>query len=267
MSPASHRVVAEVRVGDVAVLVAQQAPAADQAGIEGHLGLHLTAHGLEGAGEVLPEHPLGVLQLVDVVVGAVSLVGELLHEHVVVVAHAEAHGGQGDALVSSMTDRGEDAVRPGAPEVGHAVTAEDQAGRGARTLEAAGHLVGQPQSGLGVGRVLDLQAVDGRQDHLALLGAGGLEGHAGLAAVDHQGHAVAFLQLAHQHLQRSFHQAEAVFSAHAARHVDHEHQVGGAPVDRGHLAGGHADAHQVVPPAPKALGMPSTCRAKSSEPW
>ena len=120
-------VVAEVAVGDVAVLVAEQAPARDRFGVELDLRLGFLRDGLERPGEVLDEDLARFGESVDVVVGAVALVGQLLHEGVVVVAHAEADGGEGDAALGLFADPRQDRLGPRRADIGDAVGAQQDA--------------------------------------------------------------------------------------------------------------------------------------------
>ena len=82
---------------------------------------------LEGAGEVLHQGATGLLVVVDVVADPVTLVGELLEEHVVVVVHPHADGVQVDAAVAVLLDVSVDAVLIGLADVGHAVREQHHA--------------------------------------------------------------------------------------------------------------------------------------------
>jgi hypothetical protein len=73
-------IVAELFVGDVAVLVAQQPIAAHGLRVPLDLRLGLLRHGLQRAREVLDEDAARLFQVVDVGVGAVALVGEAFHQ-------------------------------------------------------------------------------------------------------------------------------------------------------------------------------------------
>ena len=99
-----HLVIAEVIIGYVPVFVAQEPVAADHLRVELDLHLGVPGDDLEGSGEVIDEYAASLRQRVDVVVGAVAIVGQLLHQNVVVIAHAEADGGEGHALVDISLD-------------------------------------------------------------------------------------------------------------------------------------------------------------------
>ena len=62
---------------------------------------------------------------VDVGVEAVALVGELLEQHVVVVAHPDADRDELDPGCGVVGDPAEDAVRVGQADIGDAVGRED----------------------------------------------------------------------------------------------------------------------------------------------
>jgi homocysteine S-methyltransferase len=70
------RVVAEVAVGDVAVLVAEQTPALDRHGVEFDLDLGVLGDRLERARQVLDEDPPRLGERVRIVIAPVALVGE-----------------------------------------------------------------------------------------------------------------------------------------------------------------------------------------------
>ena len=115
------RVVAEVLVGDGAVLEAEQPVAGHHLRVEVHLHLGVLGDGLQRAGQVVDEEAPRLVDGVHVGVDAVALVGQLLHQHVVVVAHAEADRGQIDAALGVLLDGAQDRLRAGLAHVGHAV--------------------------------------------------------------------------------------------------------------------------------------------------
>ena len=109
------RVVAEVAVGDVAVLVAEQPVALHLLRVELDLGLGVAPGHHERAGETGGEHPLGLGGRVDVDVPAVATVGELLEQVVVVVCDAHAHRDEARPGARLGADPVEDLTGPVAP--------------------------------------------------------------------------------------------------------------------------------------------------------
>src|SRR5690606_36971459 len=77
-------VVAEVLVGDPAVVVADEPELGDRLRVEGDLGLGVPGGQLDVAGQVLAEHRAGLLLVGDVDGVAVALVREALHQRVAV---------------------------------------------------------------------------------------------------------------------------------------------------------------------------------------
>ena len=129
--------IAELAVGDGPVLVADEPVRRDHGGIELDLDLGVEGDGLERPDEVLDEQPAGLGEVVDVGVEAVALVGQLLEQDVVVVAHPDADRDQLDAGRGVVADPAEDAVGVGQPDVGDAVRGEDRPGRCRRRRAAS----------------------------------------------------------------------------------------------------------------------------------
>ena len=103
--------IGERAVVDGAVLVADEPVGGDEVGIELDLGLRVEGDGLEGRGQVVPEERPGLVEVVDVGVEPVALVGELLEQGVVVVAHADADADQLDAGRRVLADAAQDRRR------------------------------------------------------------------------------------------------------------------------------------------------------------
>ncbi len=143
-----HRVVAEVLVGLVAVFVTQQPVAVDGLRVEIDLHLGVLGDNLERSGEVFNKDALGLGERIDIVVGAITVVGELLHQNVVVVAHSETNRGQGDTLVDVLPDLVEDRFGSG---VADAVGQDHNAGDAVRLDLVGGQLVGDLQIVFDVG--------------------------------------------------------------------------------------------------------------------
>ena len=82
---------AEVLVGDPAVLISDQAVPAHHVGIEFDLHFGVLGDDLQHPGQVLHEHPPRLADGIHVGVVPVTVVGQLLHQDVVVIAHAESN--------------------------------------------------------------------------------------------------------------------------------------------------------------------------------
>ena len=129
------------------------------------------------------EHPAGLVDVVDVGVEAVAVVGELLEEDVVEVAHPDADRDELDAGLGAVPDAAEDRVGVGRADVRDAVRGEDDAVDAARHEGPAGHLVAQLEAGRRVRRAARLERLDGAQDRLAVADRRRLEDDAGVGAV------------------------------------------------------------------------------------
>ncbi len=91
---------------------------------------------------------------------AITLVGELLHKHIVVVTHPKADRGELDTFVGRASYLLEDRLGSGASHVGHAVRAQDDPVDGTPTLVAPRQVVRQPQTFFGVGGAAGPQPPD-----------------------------------------------------------------------------------------------------------
>ena len=241
-----HTVVAELVVGHGAILEADQAVAHDHLGVEVHLHLGIHGDGLQGARQLVDEQAAGLVQVVDVGVEAVAVVSQLLHQGVVVIVHAKAEGGQGDALLHVAAHLGEDRIRFGLADVGDPVRAQDDAVDAVGQVGAHGLFVSQAQARLGVGGAFRLQAVDRIQDPAFGGTASRLQHHAGAAAVDHDADGIVSMQLFDQQFQRALDQPQAVVHVHRTRDVDHEGQGGILAFLIGNVVALDADADHVV---------------------
>jgi hypothetical protein len=115
-----HFVVAEVVVRHVAIFIADQPVALHRLRVELDLNLGVPGNRQQRAGEFVHKDALGLLHRIDVGVEAVAVVGQLLHQRVVVVAHAQADCRQlmPSAACSLITA---ECHRPSRPDIRHAV--------------------------------------------------------------------------------------------------------------------------------------------------
>jgi hypothetical protein len=177
--PGIHPGIPEVLVGDGPVLIADEPIRGDDGGVELDLDLGVEGDRLDRPGQVLGEQATCLGEVVDVGVEAVALVGQLLEQDVVVVAHPDADRDEFDAGRGVVADPPQDAVRVGQPDVGDAVRGEDHPVDAIPAVGLAGEVVAQPQARLEVGRAARLELVDGRQDRLLVGGAGRLAARPG----------------------------------------------------------------------------------------
>ena len=150
-------VVAEVLVRDGPVLEAEQPVGEHLVPVELDLDLGVPGHGGQEAGEVLHEDAPCLGGRVDVVVGAVGLVGQLLHELVVERAEAHADGGQPD--VAALADLLEDVVGTGGAHIGDPVRQQQHQHGPAPVGLPQRHVVAPHETGLGVGAPARLDPV------------------------------------------------------------------------------------------------------------
>ncbi|MNO71084.1 hypothetical protein D3C76_619870 [compost metagenome] len=237
-------VVVEVLALQRTVLVAEQAVFADGRRVELELDLDVLRHHRKGRAQLIDQHLACLAQVVNVGVVAVAGVGQLLHQPLVVVVHAEAEGGQGNAAATLL--RGHLLERIEVADTDVEVTVGGQQDAVDAVLDEAflRHLVGHFDTrgaGSGTARA---ELVDGRTD-LRLFTAGGrLQHHPRLAGIDHQGDAILLAQAIHQQFEGALHQGQPLAAIHRAGHIDEEHQVGRRQFRDTTVAGPNADAQQ-----------------------
>ena len=163
-------VVGEVAVRHRPVLVAELAVRGDRLGVELDLRLGVEGDRLEGPGQVLGEQPAGLVLAVDVGVEAVAVVGQLLEQGVVVVAHADPDRDELDARRRVLADARQDALGIGQADVGDAVRGQHDPVDAVLGERLAGQPVAQPQAGLEVRRAARVELVDGLADGPRVVG-------------------------------------------------------------------------------------------------
>ena len=84
-------------------------------------------------------------------VGAVTVVGQLLHEHVVEVAHTESDGGEADARIDLGPYLAEDGFGAGASHVAYTVGQQQHSGDATGLHFFGCHLVSEAQAVFHVG--------------------------------------------------------------------------------------------------------------------
>ena len=175
--PGIHRVIPEVLVGYPPVLVAQQPVAADHLRVEVHLDLGVLGDYLKGARQVVDEDAAGLAESIHVVVSPVAVVGQLFHQHVVEIAHSDAHGSQRYALIDGFFYPFQYCVGAGLPHVGNPIGKEDNAGDPVRVQFVLRHVICQPQPLLNEGRPSCAQLIDCPHDVRLVLSGCGLQQH------------------------------------------------------------------------------------------
>ncbi len=259
---AVHAVVAEVLVGDLAVLVADQPELPDGLPVERHLGLGVAGPDLQVGGELVDEDLAGLLLVADVGGVAVALVGEPLHERVAVVA-ADAHAEEGDAVLApGRVDLLQDALRLGVAGVGEGVGEEHHPVGRALAVALDRLLVAEGDAGPDVGGSGRAQLLHHVLDPVPVAPeAGHRQPGLGLVAEGDQGEGVVVAQFVGEDVQGRADQVEAAGLRHGAGDVDDERERRGRALGgrRGGL-GGEADAEQRPvggsAPSPPALSAP-----------
>ena len=137
-----------------AVFISKQTVFGDSLGIEADLALGIVGDGPEVAA-LVHEDLDHLLFAVDIVIGAVAVVGQALHAAVLVVAGAEAHDAQVDAALLVALDHLHQRLRGGNAHVEIAVGAHDDAVVAALNIVGrcfvVGHLHGRAAGGAATG--------------------------------------------------------------------------------------------------------------------
>ena len=175
---------------------------------------------------------------------AVAMIGQLLHQRVVVVAAAKAQRGQSDAGGALLFDQINQGLLVDCTDVEIAIGREDHAIDAAldKTLARLG--IGQLDARTAVGRAAGPQLFQRLFNARDLVARGGFEHHPRGAGVDHDAHPVICIQLARQQGQRTLQQRQFVLGMHRTGHIDQKHQVGRLELIRGNRRGAHRDAQQ-----------------------
>ncbi len=182
--------------------------------------------------------------LFDVGVEAVALVGQLLHQHVVVVAHPEAHGDELDAEAGVGADAVEDLGGIGGAHVRDAVRREDHAVDPVLAEGGARELVAEREACLGVRGAARLQRVDGGEDPVGVPRRRGLEDDLGVRAELDDRDGIPCVEAVDEQGEGLLHEAQPVLAGHRARGVDDEREGGVGPLGTGDLARLDADPEQ-----------------------
>ena len=235
--------VLERLVGHGAVLVADQPVGRDQLRVELHLRPRVVGDRRQQRGQLVDVEVLGLLVGVDVAVEAVALVGELLHQVVVVVAHAVADRDEVDAVAALLGDRRGDAVGAGHADVGDAVGAEDDDVDAAGTVRRPGLLVAE-RAGPSARLVLPPGAGGRPRPGSSRSRPPGRRQHHvdGVVERDHRDRVVGPQRLGEQG-DRALNQTQPAADVHAAGAVDDQGEVHRRPVLGGQLTRGHRDPH------------------------
>ena len=158
--PGIHIIITEIVIGDGPVLETHQPIAHHDLRVEIHLYLGIQRDGLQGAGEIVNEQPFRLAHIIHIGIEAIPIIGELFHECIVVIVHAEADGGHGHAFLHVTANFGEDHLGFRVADIGDTVRAQDDAVDAVRLIGAQSHLVAEANPGFGVGRAFGAQAVD-----------------------------------------------------------------------------------------------------------
>ena len=239
-----HPVVAEVLAGQHPGLVADQPVLAHRGRVELHLDLHVLRDGEEHRGGLVDEGLAGFVQAVDVGGVAVAVLGEALHERVVVVAHAEPEHGEEHPALALAGDEALELVRIGDPDVEVTVRREDHPVDPALHEVPLGEKVCLPDPLRAGRRTARVEVFEGGEDPSPLGHRGRWEHGAGRARVDHDRDRVLGGESAEQELEGADDEGELVRLVHRPRGVDEEDEVRAGRRPRVEGVALDADVHQ-----------------------
>jgi hypothetical protein len=227
-----------------------------EAGGQVDLHRHVPGGNVEHLEETLPEDGVGLALAADEHGGALALVGDRVHQGVVVgvgSAHPNAH--QVDALAVAALAVVGDEILVGLAHVRPTVADEHHAVDASGGVAVLGQLVGGDQAVTQVGAAAGVDAPDLAQQG-GVVGPGDLVGleQDGLVGVpgDH-GDDVARHQLTGDDLTAVLEQRDGG-APHGAGGVQGEDDVHGITVDLGQAGARDADLHQVVVGSPQGVG-------------
>ena len=187
---------------------------------------HVAGHVGQGRRELIHQHLARLAQVVYVGVVAVTGVGQLLHQALVVVVHAKTQGGQRDAALALIGSQLLEAVEVADADVEVTIGGQQDAIDAAFDQVLARLLVGQLDARLPCRRTTGAELIDGRTD-LRLVAAGrGIEHHLAVTGIGDQRDAILRAQLLDQQFQGALHHRQAFTAMHRAGHIHQEYQVG-----------------------------------------
>ncbi len=218
-------VVVEVLAIEQPRLVADQAVLAHPHRIEFDLEFHVLGDREQRAADLLDQYFARFVDRVDIGSVAVALLRQLLHQRVVVVAHAEAEAGKRDPTLPLARDKVFQLVRIGDPNVEVAVRRQDHAIDAVLLEVRARQLIGLPDALRACRRSARCQVIECRQDLALVRPRGRFQHHARITGIDHDRHPVLSIELVYEHAHRLLHQRQLVRLIHRARYVEQENEV------------------------------------------
>ena len=174
------------------------------------------------------EHLHHLFLTVDISIGTIAVVGQVLHPAVLEVAHAEAHDAQVDTLVLIALHHLHQFLGGGDAHVEVAVGAHDDAVVAAGDIMGRCFLVSHLHRLPARGAAACLQAANDILDDLSPLGdKGGFQEFAYGTGVSDDGDTVLRAHVIHHTAQAGFYQFQSIIPVHGAGRVDEEDVVSG----------------------------------------
>ena len=248
------RVVVEILFAQEPLLVAEQAIRADLRGIELDLNLHVLGDGHEVGVHLLDENFLRLFLRVEVVVIAVALVRELVHEGVFEVVGAHAERREIDAALCLLLNHLHKLVLVGHTDVEVAVGAEQHAVHAALDKILGRDAIGFANAALAIGGTGGFERIDGGENLFFVRAGSGREFHAGFAGINDDGHAVALGHALHERAQSLLDERQPFGGLHRAGDVDEENEIARRPFVAREFLALERHAQQTMP------GIPGTAR-------
>ena len=219
------RVVVEVFVRERAVLVADLPVRRHERRIELELHLHVFRDRDQRAGQLAHEDFLRFLQIVEIRVVAVAVIGEHLHARVLVVVVADAEGREVDAVVALLLDQLQQIVVAGDADVEVAVGGEDDAVVAAGDEVLFRDVIRELNALRSGGRAARLETIERGDDRL-LVRAGRRRKHDACRAGVHDDRDAIFgAQLVDEEPERGLQQRQTRRRLHRAGDIEQEDEV------------------------------------------
>ncbi len=237
-------VVAEILAFQRAVFKADLAIFGHHRRVEFELDFHVFRHHCQRRRHFVHQHFLRFVQIVDIRVIAITGIGDLLQQLVVVVAGAEAEAGQRHTAFALLFDQAFQLLEIADADIEIAVGRQQDAVDALFDIRLLRHLVRQLDAGRPGGGAARRQLIDRGADFRLFAAGGRLQHDARAAGVSHQRYLVLRPQLIDQQLEAGFQQRQLVRHFHRAGYIDQEHQIGRRQHRLVDIAGLDTDAQQ-----------------------
>ncbi len=218
-------IVAEILAAERASLVTDQAIFGDTLGVELDLDLHVVGDREEGAADFVDQHAAGFGFAVDVSCDAVAVLGQALHQRVIVIAAAEAEYRQVNTGLALALDDVLQLLEIGDADVEIAVGGEDDAVDGVGIEVLFRQCVREFQALAAGRRAASMQAVERVANGALIVAARGLKHGASGPRIDDDGDVVLLRQLLGEHAEAIEGERELVGTIHRPGDIDQQNEV------------------------------------------